>query len=48
MGSRNGGLKVDGTVVRVPGMPDMYDYEREAENVPNPFPGQSVHLNLLR
>ncbi|KAK4687104.1 hypothetical protein P7C73_g3015, partial [Tremellales sp. Uapishka_1] len=35
--ARNGDVKPNGTVVSVPGIPDMYDYEREAENVDNPM-----------
>ncbi|KAK4687554.1 hypothetical protein P7C73_g2564, partial [Tremellales sp. Uapishka_1] len=35
--SKNGEVKPNGTVVSIPGVPDMYDYEREAENVDNPM-----------
>jgi hypothetical protein len=36
MGARNGALECNGTVVKVPGVPDMYDYERELEVIPTP------------
>lgn len=34
--AKNGTDKVNGTVIRVPGVREMYDYEREGYNVPMP------------
>ena len=31
---RNGHLEPQGILVKIPGLPEMYDYEREAENLP--------------
>ena len=38
--AKNGTDKLNGTVVRVPGVKEIYDYEKESSNIPMP-PGKS-------
>jgi hypothetical protein len=35
---------VNGTIVRVPGVKEMYDYEKEGYNIPKP-PGKTFMIN---
>jgi hypothetical protein len=42
--AKNGTDKVNGTVIRVPGVKEMYDYEREGYNVPM-LPGEPPSMN---